>query len=150
MDWQGLRRHILAQHSGRPQELMALDHGLRDAESGLAVLARMGHLFHLEPGAGEPFGEFPRLVFHSTSAPNGRLVADEFELWDLGYGWFDSLEEAQLADGYAAQMRGRAGRQRPGLPAVLVPGPSMEEVLAKRHEEYRKQREARRASQQKE
>lgn len=148
MDWSGFRRHILAQHSGKPQDLMALDFAIREAESGLGVLARLGHLFHLAPGPGEPYGEFPRLVFHLTSAPNGRLARDEFELWDFGDGWFDSLEEAQLADGYAAQMRGRGGRQRPGLPAILEKGPSLEEVLAARHEEYRKQRAARRARQQ--
>ena len=86
---------------------------------GLADLARLGHLHHLEPGP-EPFRDpWPRVMFHCDSAPNGRVVGSYHEFIDLGPGWYPSLGEAQHADAVATQMAGRGGLKRGGLPAKI-------------------------------
>lgn len=118
MDWAGLRRQLIGEHSGDQRDVAYLQIALADAERALDQLARMGHQFHLEPGPGSPLAEWPRMMFHVTSAPNGRLIRSVYEQWDLGDGWCDSLEEAQIRDGEAQQFRGRAGVNRRALPVV--------------------------------
>lgn len=137
MDFPGFRRHMLARHSGKPQELMHITKAIDEIEHAFRELVRFGYVYHLVPGPGEEFAEWPRMMFHLTSAPNGRLVTSEYELWDLGEGWCDSLEEAQIRDGFVHQFRGRGGKQRPGLPMVIEKMPSVEEVLAQRAQKYR-------------
>lgn len=143
MDFPGLRRWMLARHSGKPQELMHITKAIDELEHAFQELTRFGYVYHLVAGPGEKFADWPRMMFHLNSAPNGRLVASEFELWDLGDGWCDSLEEAQIRDGFVHQFRGRGGRQRPGLPMVIIKMPSVEEVLAEKAAVYRKFREER-------
>jgi len=137
MDFPGFRRHMLAKHSGKPHETMLVAKAIDELEHALNALVPFGHVFHLEPGPGAPFPEWPRMMFHLYAAPNGRLVRSEYDLWDLGEGWCDSLEEAQIRDGFVHQMRGRGGKQRPGLPAIITKMPSVEEVLAERAKKYR-------------
>jgi len=118
MDWQGLRRYLQSLRT-HPQELARLDRALAMAEEGLQVLSSMGHTYHLEPGPGKPLAEWPRRMYHITAAPNGRWVGSEYELWDLGPGWCDTLSEAQHRDGYAQQMAGRGGVNRRALPTLV-------------------------------
>lgn len=119
MDFAGFRRQILAAHSGKPQEAAALEYALRELENSMTTLARLGHVWHLEPGTGPALPEWPRMMFHATSAPNGRLVTSEFALADLGPGWFDSLEEAQYSEGVKASWRGKTGRNGKTLPTDI-------------------------------
>lgn len=119
MDFSGFRRQIIASHSGRPQEVQVLEYAIRELENSMNQLAKLGHVFHLEPGNGSRYPSWPRRLFHVSAAPNGRMVRSEFELWDLGEGWFDSLEEAQHAEGVAASWRGKAGVNRRALPVDL-------------------------------
>lgn len=149
MDWTGFRRLILSQHSGKPQEMAYLKEALDSMESGLSVLVRMGHHYHLAEGEGTAHPEWPKTYFHVESAPNGRLVLNEFELYELGIGWCETLEEAQHRDGIVQQMRGRGGVRRPSqLPMVISESETMDQVIERRAAEYRKQREARIARQQ--
>jgi len=72
-------------------------------------------------------------MFHLTTAPNGRVIDGPTEYASLGPGWFDTLEEAQLAEGHQQSFVGRAGAQRPsGLPAVLAPAVREDERVATR------------------
>lgn len=103
--------------------MASLTHALREAEGALSVLARYGHVFHLEPGPGEPPALWPRLMFHVAYAPNGRLVRDEYEYDTMGEGWFDTMEEAQHAAGYDTQMTSRGGRPRRSRAIVALDRP---------------------------
>ena len=96
MDFPGFRRYMLARHSGKPQELMHIGKAIDELEHAFRELVRFGYVYHLAPGPGTKFAEWPRMMFHLTSAPNGRLVQSEYDLWDLGEGWCDTLEEAQI------------------------------------------------------
>lgn len=119
MSLASLRSRILGELHHRPQAAMEATHGFRELESGLAALARLGYLFHLEPGPQPPGVEWPRLMFHVSSAPNGRLVASSWDLAELGPDWFPTLEEAQHAEGLRAQFAGRGGLGQRGLPVAL-------------------------------
>jgi hypothetical protein len=66
------------------------------------------------------------MMFHVNAAPNGRMVLSEYELYDLGEGWCNSLEEAQVRDGIMAQFAGRGGVSRRSLPVLT--GNPLDEV----------------------
>lgn len=129
MDWAGLRRHLQSLYTDQ-QVLARLTHGIALAEEGLEMLASLGHRYHLAPGPGKPFSKWPRLMYHISAAPNGRWVRNEYELWDLGEGWCDSLSEAQHRDGFAQQMTGRGGVNRKALPTVVPGSASQDEGSA--------------------
>jgi hypothetical protein len=139
MDWRGFRNQILAKHSASPQNSHALDLAIRSAEEAMSVLAKHGHHFHLAPGDGPSFSDWPKKMFHMDAAPNGRLVQNEYELWDLGEGWCETLEEAQHSDGMATQFRGRAGVNRRALPVAKPESQkSKEEWLKEQKDEKRR------------
>jgi hypothetical protein len=100
-------------------------------DDGLGLLARLGHRYHLVLGPPPEVEEWPRVMFHVEAAPNGRLVASDFERHELGYGWFFTLGEAQHAEGYRAQFAGRGGVGDRSVPMLLdgSRGPKPEEPL---------------------
>lgn len=88
---------------------MRLDTALRQIEDSLAVLSRSGHHFHLEEGH-LPHQEYPKYVYHYTRGQ--KLVRSEWELRDLGPGWFPSMRDAEYAEGIDIQFAGRGGVRR--------------------------------------
>lgn len=118
MDWDGLKRVLFAEHSGDPRTLAYMEEAIRQGRESLRLFAQHGHQYHLAPGPGAPQGAWPRMMFHVNSAPNGRMVQNEYELYDLGEGWEDSLEAAQVKDGIMAQFSGRGGVSRRSLPVL--------------------------------
>jgi hypothetical protein len=128
-----LRVALAAEHHGQPQVQMTIEHGLRAVEQGLAELAKCGHVFHLEDGPPQALPEWPKLMFHVKSAPNGRVVRDAQELTELGPGWHRTLEAAQHADGVETQFAGRGGVARKGaLVTVELPDPAGSREIARR------------------
>jgi hypothetical protein len=130
-----LRTRLRAELHSQPQRSLDCDLALREIEEGLARLARHGYVFHLEPGPApvvEP--PWPRLMFHSTSAPNGRVVNSPWDLSELGPDWWPTLEEAQHADGLKAQFAGRGGLGRAGglVPTGELPDQAGSRELARR------------------
>lgn len=119
MNWSSFLTHLQAKHPGEPQALAKIAHAVGMAKEGLQILTAMGHGFYLTAGAGFEAPNWPRPMFHVDAAPNGRLVNSEFELEELGSGWFDTLEKAQFWDGLDTQFSGRGGVARKGLPQVL-------------------------------
>jgi hypothetical protein len=85
---------------------------VKQLEEGLGALASLGHYYHLEEGLTHIELTWPRLLFHAEKAPNGRLCLNEFEKFELGTGWFETLEAAQHWDGTQAQFEGRGGVKR--------------------------------------
>jgi hypothetical protein len=94
------------------QSVQQIRSALSLVAEGLRMLEVMGEQYHLSPGPQPPMAEWPRIMFHALSAPNGRMVQSEWELADLGEGWWPTLEEAQLHEGENAQWRGRGGVER--------------------------------------
>jgi len=121
MDWNTLKRRLQAEHPGDPRTLAYLEKAFELGKEALEIFAKHGHQFHLAPGPSPASSEWPKMMFHVEAAPNGRMVRDEFELYDLGDGWCNSLEEAQVRDGIMAQFTGRGGVNRRSLPSP-VPG----------------------------
>lgn len=124
-----LRTQLAAIHHGTPQVQVRIDQALRDIEQQLQALAGLGHQFHLEPGPPVELPEWPKTVFHVTSAPNGRVVRDLGELLELGPGWFSTLEAAQHADGIETQFAGRGGVKRRG--GLTVTGPAADPAASR-------------------
>lgn len=118
-----LMSRLQAQHYASPQEVQLVLSSLRDIESALNALTRLGHVYHLEPGPPYELPEWPRVLFHVTSAPNGRVVRSSWEAIELGYGWWPTLEEAQQKEGIKTQFRGRGGVNDRALPMVMDGGP---------------------------
>lgn len=143
MDWKAFAATLTGPHCDRPQVVAELERGVQEVRAGLEVLARHGFPFHLEPGSEVSVPLWPRLAFHSKSAPNGKLVHSSWEFDELGNGWFFTLGEAQHWDGTATQFAGRGGVPRDGLPATqsdnaLVdlspPKPDVEAIRASNRE----------------
>lgn len=105
---------LSAQFHDRPQAKLDCELALREIGSALDRLCRHGVVMHLESGPATKLPEFPKLVFHIDSAPNGRVVHSSWELAELGPGWYPTLDQAQHADGVATQMAGRGGVARNG------------------------------------
>ena len=127
MDWLGLERHLLSKHPGDPNRSERVHYALSRAKEALALLEPLGYQFHLADGPGPVWPTWPAMMFHVDAAPNGRLVADEQELEELGPGWFRTQMEAQLWDGVQTQNAGRGGIPRQSIPA-LGPPPTLAEV----------------------
>ena len=119
MSLASLRTRILGELHHRPQASVEFTLAFREIEAGLAVMARLGYLYHLEPGPQPAEDEWPRLMFHVDAAPNGRLVQSRYDLPDLGDDWYLTLEEAQHADGLKTQFAGRGGIGSRNLPVVV-------------------------------
>ena len=115
-----LQTKLLAEHHGKSQDCLEITHGLALVGEGLRMLGRLGHLYHLEDGPPTALPEWPKIMFHVDSAPNGRVVNSEWDLADLGDGWFSTIQEAQHWDGVATQFAGRGGVSRRDLPMVIL------------------------------
>lgn len=131
---------LLAQHSGKPQEMVRMTRALDLVEEGLRDLTAAGHHYHLAEGDGPPVAEWPKILFHLHSAPNGRVIWTEREEQELGDGWFESLEAAQHSDGKHHSMRGRGGATRGGLPMRLEDFVPVEARLAEKASEWKEAR----------
>lgn len=118
MNWQLLRNHLVNQHTMQPQQIMMIDHALNAVRQGLEQLAQMGHMMHLADGAAPPTAEWPRLVF-SVDRPNGFMCLCEQDFALLGPGWFNTLAEAQHADGMGEQFKRGGIFPKKGLPLVV-------------------------------
>lgn len=118
-DLVALQTRLLATHHSKPQTQELVRGALALVAEGLRRLEALGLQFHLDPGPGSVGDEWPRMMFHVDAAPNGRLVRSRWELADLGPGWFNTLEEAQHADGVATQFAGRGGIGRRDLPVPI-------------------------------
>lgn len=119
-------------HKGDPSLVQRLTSALQSVEDGLQVLAARGHHWHLVEGHVAP-PAWPRPMFHFKLGR--RLVYSEWELQDLGPGWYSSPRDAEFAEGRDVQFAGRGGWRRRNLPqtngseAHFVPvGPSKEEL----------------------
>lgn len=114
----------MAEHYGKPQNLSRIEYEFARLGEALAALAVLGHQYHLVDGPDGPAEReeiWPRIYFHVSAAPNGRVVASKWELDELGPGWFPTLEAAQHTDGMETQFAGKGGVGRKTVPAV-VPG----------------------------
>lgn len=114
-----LRTKLVAEHYSQPQVVARINSAIEELANGLTTLASLGHQFHLEPGPASPGDKWPKLMFHVSSAPNGRVVNSEWDLTDLGNGWFETLETAQHANGVQVQFAGRAGQGHANVPMVV-------------------------------
>lgn len=115
---------LQAEHFSSPQACHTISAAIAEVEHGLGLLAHLGHVFHLEAGPPYNLPEWPRILFHVTSAPNGRVVRSETEAWELGEGWWGTLAEAQNKEGIRAQFRGRGGIGDRSLPMLVDGGPA--------------------------
>lgn len=120
MNWTLLRNDLVNQHTHEPQAQAMIDHALQHVQSGLQQLAQLGHLYHLASGQAPPAAEWPRRVY-SVDRPEGFLClcAEDFKL--LGPGWFDTLAQAQHADGMGEQFKRGGVFPKKGLPLVVQP-----------------------------
>ena len=100
-----------------------LSKAIEEVRHGLGLLAKMGHIYHLHPGVSYALPEWPKILFHITSAPNGRVVNSIWEALELGYGWWPTLQEAQNKEGVRAQFMGRGGVGDRALPMLADGGP---------------------------
>lgn len=141
MNWRDFTTALHSAHFGRPQELAKIDRAIKQIKEGLEVLASLGHPFYPAKGTGEASSEWPRVMFSIQQAPNGRVIDGPWEYSQLGPGWYDTLEEAQMADGSAQSFTGRGGAQRSGLPVIVIPEESST-VRATARQEHRKRTRA--------
>ena len=118
-----LSTRLQAEHHHDQQACLTISAAVAEVEHGLGFLARLGHVYHLEPGPAYDLPEWPRLLFHVTSAPNGRVVRSWWEARDLGPGWWPTYAEAQYKEGVRAQFAGRGGIGDRSLPMLVDGGP---------------------------
>lgn len=119
-----LMPRLQALHHHNPQAVMTVSAAVAEVEHGLGLLARLGHVYHLEPGPSYSLPEWPRLLFHVQAAPNGRVVHSWWEARELGVGWWPTLQEAQHKEGVRAQFAGRGGIGDRSLPMLVDGGPA--------------------------
>lgn len=119
-----LSTRLQAEHHHDQQACLTISAAVAEVEHGLGFLARLGHVYHLEPGPAYDLPEWPRLLFHITSAPNGRVVRSWWEARDLGPGWWPTFSEAQYKEGVRAQFAGRGGIGDRSLPMLVDGGPA--------------------------
>lgn len=124
MNLTDLTQRLHADHFSSPQACLTISTAVAEVEHGLALLARLGHVFHLEAGPPYHLPEWPRILFHVESAPNGRVVNSWWEANDLGPGWWPTLSEAQQREGIRAQFAGRGGIGDRSLPMLVDGGPA--------------------------
>lgn len=141
MNWEAFRKRLVAEHHSEPQVVRAIELSVAAAQEALSTFARYGHQFHLVAGPEPPPELWPRLFFHATSAPNGRVIRGEDELSALGPGWFDEAAVAFAEEANAKYYAGRGGRGRKGLPAVISQRPNENERLAARLQQHSEARE---------
>jgi hypothetical protein len=128
-----LRTSLIVQHHHQPQVVRVIEHSIRELEEALGRLAAVGHLFHLAEGPQPPADEWPRVMFHVDSAPNGRVVNSEWDFRDLGgeaEGWHTTLAGAQHADGVKTQFAGRGGVGVRSLPVRVNGGAAGRDLAA--------------------
>jgi len=113
-----LLTRLQALHHHDLQAVTTLTAAVAEVDHGLALLARLGHVYHLEAGPPYELDEWPRLLFHVTAAPNGRIVGSWWEARELGEGWWPTLQEAQNKEAIKAQFRGRGGVGDKSLPML--------------------------------
>lgn len=140
MDFSGWKRKLEASHASSPQATAKALRAFALVEEGLKELGALGHPLHLAEGPGAPLAPWPRLLFHVSAAPNGRLVASPWEAEELGPDWYDTLAEAQGADGRAQQFSGRGGVHRRALPVATEYHGGVEERLAAKAREWHRKR----------
>jgi len=110
-----LKTKIAARVHGSPQSLRLLALAIAELRGGMEKLGSMGYPVYLsETPIEEGIAPWPRIYFHQTSAPNGRMVLGERELEELGSGWFDNAQAAAHWDGMETQFAGRGGVPRTG------------------------------------
>lgn len=119
-----LTLRLQAEHFSSPQACLTISAAIAEVEHGLAMLSRIGHVFHLEPGVPYSLPKWPQVLFHVESAPNGRVVNSWWEANDLGPGWWPTLAEAQQREGIRAQFAGRGGVGDRSLPMLVDGGPA--------------------------
>lgn len=122
MDWKHLRDSLVNSHPGDLQAMARIDWGIAKIKDGVEELCRLGHPVHLIDGPEPPPKRFPRLVYHFEKSPHGFLVLCEEDLEFLGDGWFDTLAEAQHADGMGMQFRRGGVFPTRALPAIISDG----------------------------
>ncbi len=118
MNFRSLRSEIEHSHRDNPSLALKLDSAMREIEQAMGVLSAAGHHFHLGLGH-SPHVEYPKYVYHYVKGQ--KLVRSEWELKDLGPGWFPSLRDAQYAEGLDVQFAGRGGVRRRQLPLPAEP-----------------------------
>lgn len=118
----------LAAAHGQPQLVARLRHGFGLAEEGLRQLAGLGLQLHLAEGPEPTRPEWPKILFHIDAAPNGRVVANQWELEDLGSDWYGTLEDAQHQNGRKLQFAGRGGVGIRNVPVISGPPPAVSEA----------------------
>lgn len=115
-----LRSRHQADHFASLQEVEMVRQALAAIDDGLNQLSRLGHRYHLAEGPPPEVDPWPKIMFHVEAAPNGRIVVSDYERHELGVDWYYTLQEAQHAEGYRAQMAGRGGVGDRSVP--MVPG----------------------------
>lgn len=133
MDLSNFRRQLVNAHHTSPRDVRRIDLAVTELSGALDTLASMGHLFHLEEGPEVPRDEWPKLMFHGSDSPNGRLVYSELEARSLGYGWHEDPAAAQELRGVATQFAGRGGVTRMALPAAQFAPLTEDERIAERN-----------------
>jgi len=109
---------LQAQHHHDLQAVQNIINAVAEVERGLNVLAKYGHVLHLEHGAAYHIPEWPQVLFHVHAAPNGRVVNSSWEALELGEGWWPTYQEAQYKEGVRMQFRGRGGVGDRSLPML--------------------------------
>jgi hypothetical protein len=109
---------LQADHHHDLQAVTNVQNAIAEVERGLNTLARYGHVLHLEYGPAYHMPEWPMVLFHVTSAPNGRVVRSSWEALELGPGWWPTLQDAQYKEGIRMQFRGRGGVGDRSLPML--------------------------------
>lgn len=125
--WDDLRAELAAKHSDHPQRAQLADMALRTIETGIAELAKLGHMFHLTPGqAGQP-SKFPLMVYRN--GPQGlehRTVDSESALEEARPdGWTEDQSQAQAEPARAPE---RLSGAEPGPETV---GEEASELVAR-------------------
>lgn len=132
MNTEPIKTSLVALHHDEPQIVRRIETALHEVGVGLAALASLGHMYHLADGQPPQGDEWPKLLFHATDAPAGRLIYNPDEASALGPGWAETLQDAQQKAGIAAQFAGRAGVGSQALPTTLVAPQTEDERIAER------------------
>lgn len=146
MNWRAFRVRLQAEHHQSSQKVAEIELACHQAENALQLFARLGHQFHLAPGPEPEADGWPKILFHVDSAPNGRLVRNEYEAEELGDGWFDNLNDAQHNYGMKTQFAGRGGVGLRSLPVASGPATEATSMAEQMIREFREGQRERRAN----
>ena len=120
MDWKAFDAKIAHLHRDHPQRAKLAELAVAQIREGMQHLHSLGHAVSLVEAPPEAPLEWPKMVYHAQQGQ--RIVHSNYELDELGPGWYDHPAKAAEMEGHDYQFAARGGvASNAKPPAPLAP-----------------------------